>query len=141
MQLLMTMIRTGACCIVRTVLNSQALPTDFTYGGIANWYWRLFEVQLGIIAACIPALRPGYKWSRTKIRTYISSTSKSSHRYFPKEQAQPAVQRIEGEKTARHLRGHPANVYSDPPLILQSRKTTRLGTLGLKSRAYPGTLT
>ncbi len=131
------MIRTGACCIVRTVLNSQALPTDFTYGGIVNWYWRLFEVQLGIIAACIPALRPGYKWSRTKIRTYISSNSKSSHRYFSKEQAQPREQRLEGEKTARHLKAHPANVYSDPPLILQSRETTTVGNLGTEDQSTP----
>lgn len=58
---------TGACCIVRTVLNWQSLPKyDDTYGGIDNWYWRTFEVQLGIIAASIPALRPGYKWLISK---------------------------------------------------------------------------
>ena len=37
----------GACCIVRTVLNFQSIPLDSTYGGIDNWFWRLFEVQLG----------------------------------------------------------------------------------------------
>ena len=51
---------TGACCLVRTVLNNEALPSDETYGGIVNWVWRLFEVTVGIIAACIPTLRPLY---------------------------------------------------------------------------------
>ena len=53
---------TGACCLVRTVLNGQSIPLDGTYDGIVNWVWRLFEVQVGIIAACIPALRPLYGW-------------------------------------------------------------------------------
>lgn len=66
----------GSCCIVRTVLTDASLPTDSTCksfksydvlcgcfhtlawlirqflnidGGITNWFWRLFEVQLGII--------------------------------------------------------------------------------------------
>ena len=52
---------TGVCCIVRTVLNGEAMPVDETYDGIVNWIWRLFEVQFGIIAACIPTLRPFYK--------------------------------------------------------------------------------
>ena len=51
---------TGACCLVRTVLNNQSVPLDGTYDGIINWLWRLFEVQIGIIAACIPTLRPLY---------------------------------------------------------------------------------
>lgn len=59
---------TGACCLVRTVLNNQALPLDETYDGIINWLWRLFEVQIGIIAACIPTLRPFYKWFMERVK-------------------------------------------------------------------------
>ncbi|KAL8714034.1 MAG: hypothetical protein Q9220_002180 [cf. Caloplaca sp. 1 TL-2023] len=121
-------IITGACCIVRTVLNFQAIPKDYTYGGIDNWYWRLFEVQLGIIAACVPALRPGYKWTQTKLRSYISSHTPFSHTRFSKEQ--PQAQHIEEAKTARHLRAHPANVYSDPPMIVASQATTMIGSMG-----------
>ena len=51
---------TGACCLVRTVINNQALPLDESYDGIVKWVWRTFEVQIGIIAACIPTLRPLY---------------------------------------------------------------------------------
>ena len=59
---------TGACCLVRTVLNGESIPADGTYGGIVNWVWRLFEVQVGIIAACIPTLRPLYIWLGRRIR-------------------------------------------------------------------------
>ena len=58
---------TGACCLVRTVLNNQSVPLDGTYNGIINWLWRLFEVQIGIIAACIPTLRPLYLWVMRRI--------------------------------------------------------------------------
>ena len=58
---------TGACCLVRTVLNGQSVPLDGTYDGIINWLWRLFEVQIGIIAACIPTLRPLYLWLMKRV--------------------------------------------------------------------------
>ena len=58
---------TGACCLVRTVLNGQSVPLDGTYNGIINWLWRLFEVQIGIIAACIPTLRPLYLWFMKRV--------------------------------------------------------------------------
>ncbi|KAI4160082.1 MAG: hypothetical protein LQ342_006033 [Letrouitia transgressa] len=57
-------VATGVFCLVRTVLNDEALPPgDPSYGGIVNWVWRLFEVQVGIIAACVPTLRPLYLWT------------------------------------------------------------------------------
>ena len=59
---------TGGCCLVRTVLNNDALALDATYDGIVNWGGRLFEVTLGIIAACVPTLRPGYKWVVSRIK-------------------------------------------------------------------------
>ncbi|KAG6986669.1 hypothetical protein G7Y79_00074g098660 [Physcia stellaris] len=59
---------TGAFCLVRTILNDEALPLDRTYDGIINWIWRLFEVTIGIIAACIPTLRPLYNWSSRKLK-------------------------------------------------------------------------
>ena len=59
---------TGACCLVRTVLNNQSVPLDGTYDGIVNWVWRLFEVQIGIIAACIPTLRPLFIWTTKRFK-------------------------------------------------------------------------
>ena len=57
---------TGACGTVRAALNASSVATDATYGGITNWFWRLFEVNIGIVCACIPALVPGFKWARTQ---------------------------------------------------------------------------
>ena len=73
---------TGACSIVRTVLNGKSLAQDATYGGITNWFWRLFEVDLGLICACIPTLVPLWKWTLTKVKKmYAGSRFKS---YIPR---------------------------------------------------------
>ncbi|KAL8720595.1 MAG: hypothetical protein Q9225_002559 [Loekoesia sp. 1 TL-2023] len=58
---------TGAFSIVRTVLNGQNVARDTSWDILPNWYWRSCEVFFGIVAACIPTLRPGYKWLRAKI--------------------------------------------------------------------------
>ncbi|KAI4252582.1 MAG: hypothetical protein LQ352_004203 [Teloschistes flavicans] len=54
---------TGVFCLVRTVINNQSFPDDESYGGIVNWVWRLFEVSIGIIAACVPTLKPFFPWA------------------------------------------------------------------------------
>lgn len=63
---------TGSLSIVRTVLNGQNEANDPSWDVIPNWYWRSWEVFFGIAAACIPALRPGYKWLVGKIRNGFS---------------------------------------------------------------------
>ena len=70
---------TGACCIVRTVLNWQSEAKDATYGGIDNWMWRAVEVNFGIVAACIPALRPGYKLTVDTVNSYYTKRSGSGY--------------------------------------------------------------
>ncbi|KAL8881809.1 MAG: hypothetical protein Q9192_007717 [Flavoplaca navasiana] len=61
-------VLTGFFCLVRTVINNQSFPEDVTYGGIVNWVWRLFEVSIGIIAACVPTLRPLYPWLKKRVK-------------------------------------------------------------------------
>ncbi len=68
-------ISTAACCVVRTVLNWQNVNSDPTWESVDNWYWRSCEVCIGIIAACIPALRPGYKTVSAGIASYLSHRS------------------------------------------------------------------
>ena len=63
---------TAACCIVRTVLNWQNVNSDPTWDSVFNWYWRAWEVCIGIVAACIPALRPGYRTVSAGISSYLS---------------------------------------------------------------------
>ena len=60
---------TGSLSIVRTALNYQNESPDPTWGSIPNWYWRSWEVFFGIAAACIPTLRPGYKWLVENLKT------------------------------------------------------------------------
>ncbi|KAL8868803.1 MAG: hypothetical protein Q9174_004741 [Haloplaca sp. 1 TL-2023] len=63
---------TAACCIVRTVGNYQNVNSDTTWTSVNNWHWRSWEVSIGIIAACIPPLRPGYKACTTGINSYLT---------------------------------------------------------------------
>ncbi len=51
------------------------MNADSTWESIDNWYWRSWEVCIGITAACIPALRPGYKTITAGITSYISHRS------------------------------------------------------------------
>ena len=67
--------RTAACCIVRTVMNWQNVNSDVTWASVANWYWRSWEVSVGIVAASIPALRPGWRVISSSIHTYLSHRS------------------------------------------------------------------
>ena len=60
---------TGSLAIIRTVLNWQNEPDDPTWASIPNWCLRSWEVFAGIAAACIPTLRPGYKWLVHEIQT------------------------------------------------------------------------
>ena len=59
---------TGSLSIVRTVLNWQNEPDDPTWASVPNLCLRSWEVFAGIAAACIPTLRPGYKWLVEEIR-------------------------------------------------------------------------
>ncbi|KAL8993861.1 MAG: hypothetical protein Q9169_006032 [Polycauliona sp. 2 TL-2023] len=68
-------LMTAACCIVRTVMNWQNVNSDVTWASVANWYWRSWEVSVGIVAASIPALRPGWRVLSTGINTYLSRRS------------------------------------------------------------------
>ncbi len=51
------------------------MHSDQTWEVIDNWYWRSVEVCIGIIAASIPALRPGYRTLSSSITSYLSHRS------------------------------------------------------------------
>ena len=72
-------ILTTACCIVRTILNWQNVNSDPSWESVDNWYWRSWEVCIGITAASVPTLRPGYKRLSNTIASYRSArTSRKS---------------------------------------------------------------
>ncbi|KAL8700527.1 MAG: hypothetical protein Q9201_005402 [Fulgogasparrea decipioides] len=82
--------------LVSLASRANRLHTKLTAGldgGIDNWFWRLsvldpeenechlsfrsFEIQIGIMAACAPALLPGYKWLDSLVRDLIAFRSRS----------------------------------------------------------------
>ena len=98
---------TGSLSIVRTVLNWQNETDDPSWDSIPNWYWRTWEVFFGLAAACIPTLRPGYKWLASKLRAR-----------FTKIDSNPAV-------------GNPWTPPKPAALLKSSKKkTTDVSTLG-----------
>ncbi|KAI9658765.1 MAG: hypothetical protein M1821_002325 [Bathelium mastoideum] len=68
---------TAAFCIVRTVLNYQNVNQDGTWESVPNWYFRSWEVCIGIVAASIPALRPGYRVLSSTLHSYASARGSS----------------------------------------------------------------
>ncbi|KAL8659611.1 MAG: hypothetical protein Q9202_007051 [Teloschistes flavicans] len=90
---------TGACCIGRTVLNFQAMPKDKTFGGVTHWMWRAFEVNIGIMAACAPALLPGFRWLNSLFKGFALSRSQSKS---PDEVHLKSVERKSPENDIGH---------------------------------------
>lgn len=91
---------TGSFCLVRTVLNKESIPLDATYDGIVNWVWRLFEVTIGIIAACVPTLRPLYTWG---MRKYRGEHALDDNIRFPMSQSKPSgwTENVENARSSR----------------------------------------
>lgn len=95
---------TAACCIVRTVLNWQNINSDPTWDSVNNWYWRDWEVFIGIVAACIPALRPGYKTMSAGISSYLSHRSaRKSSDFALVDLRHPSYPPANREANAQHI--------------------------------------
>ncbi|KAI9698831.1 MAG: hypothetical protein M1820_007338 [Bogoriella megaspora] len=69
---------TASFCIVRTVLNYQNINDDVTWESVPNWTYRSWEVGIGVVAASVPALRPGYKVVASTVHSYTSTRSAST---------------------------------------------------------------
>lgn len=117
---------TGSLSLVRTVLNYQNVTNDPTWLSNPNWYWRTWEVLFGVAAACIPTLRPGYKWLIQKLQsnssyqrlfsTFISRRKSSKTSTATEKPEQPKKQhQCIGSKTKRavSLKRHQGQSNSD----------------------------
>ncbi|KAI9762869.1 MAG: hypothetical protein M4579_000222 [Chaenotheca gracillima] len=103
---------TGACCVVRTILNWQTQAPDLTWGGIDNWAWRCIEVNVGIIAACIPTLLPGYRFVKHKVHTITGTGTNASSSYN------------RDRDRATYWRGHPRTPrksYGEQPMSISEK--------------------
>lgn len=58
-------------------MNWQNVSSDPTWASLPNWYIRTWEVLFGVVAACVPALRPGYKWLIVQIHTRVGTARQS----------------------------------------------------------------
>lgn len=75
---------TAGITIVRTALSWQVKVEDSTWVGVGNAFARIFEINLGIIAACIPLMKPLLRSVRQRIRTQRSSERLDSEENLPK---------------------------------------------------------
>ncbi|KAL9083686.1 MAG: hypothetical protein Q9165_008414 [Trypethelium subeluteriae] len=68
---------TAGLCMVRTILNWETENQDPTWESVPTWAFRSWEVTVGITAACIPAMRPGYRVVTASLHNYYSLRSSS----------------------------------------------------------------
>ena len=121
---------TAGLCIVRTVLNWQTYNFDPTWEGVPNYIIRHWEICVGVIAACIPALRPGYCVVITSISTNCSLRHRSSFsQYHQSNSESGCVGRIrakmEGKCEDVEEKAHLAKEISHPEPVARDYPATR----------------
>ncbi|KAL8915510.1 MAG: hypothetical protein Q9171_000075 [Xanthocarpia ochracea] len=77
---------TGGICIGRTALSGQIKSMDVSWAGVPNALARVFEINLGIIAACMPIMKPFVRYVKARVTgqdphdiLYRSRTPSVSH--------------------------------------------------------------
>lgn len=51
---------------MRTALSGEIKSVDVTWEGIPNAFARIFEINLGIIGACVPIMKPLFRYIHAK---------------------------------------------------------------------------
>ena len=69
---------TAVACIVRTVLTYQIKKSDLSWVGVGLTMAKCLEVNLGIIAACLPLMKPLYTFIRSGQRPRRASSGAKS---------------------------------------------------------------
>lgn len=68
-------IFTAVCCTVRTALSGGITNPDLTWAVTTSVGWRLPEVNIGIVCANAPVMRPLYLFFRGRLASQIRSKS------------------------------------------------------------------
>ena len=72
LQLLMGLgVVTAISCTIRTVFSYQIKAEDKTWQGIPNALCRIFEINLGIVAANAPMMRPLWNYCKRRYRAHM----------------------------------------------------------------------
>ena len=87
---------TGVTAIVRTIITkeviSQGKTADFSWISIDLRVWGELEILIGIIAACVPAVKPLYSKAATSLLSW--SKGKSSRGYLDESEVQHRLHTI-----------------------------------------------
>ncbi|KAL8752794.1 MAG: hypothetical protein Q9184_005623 [Pyrenodesmia sp. 2 TL-2023] len=69
---------TAGCSLVRTILSSRVKDPDITWADLTTAAWRATEVNLGIICANAPIVRPLYLYYKGRLRILQDTTTGTS---------------------------------------------------------------
>ena len=85
-------------------MNWQNVNSDPTWASIDNWYWRSWEVCIGIVAASIPALRPGYKALSSSLQSFcLHRSTRESSAFDPLKEGHPLTISSDEGALSRHM--------------------------------------
>ncbi|KAL8663466.1 MAG: hypothetical protein Q9168_008094 [Polycauliona sp. 1 TL-2023] len=98
---------TAVCCIVRTTLTGAVHAHDVTWAISANVGWRLPEVNIGIVCANAPVLRPLYLFFRGRLATQQSGSVTA---YSKSKRIPNGVTKIDADDTFHDLENAPSDL-------------------------------
>lgn len=137
---------TAACCTVRTALNWQNVTSDPTWTSVYNLYWRAAEVNFGIIAACLPPLRPAYATTTSFLKSYLSRVSTKRSSTFTRivegkstkarSDEEPIVQR--GTNAAQQITSPLEAASHDASAEVDRARKYGIGEEGFEMKSIPG---
>ncbi|KAL8833215.1 MAG: hypothetical protein Q9170_004410 [Blastenia crenularia] len=92
------------------------------------------------LASSLPAFPrfvQGTSGPKPRFAAILAHTFRATTRFSKSSKELRQAQHLEVVKVTRHLTAHPANVYSDPPMLLGSQTTTAVGSLFSGELAMP----
>lgn len=108
-------IITGAIAVARTATAFQVKSDDLSWVGVPNAMTRIFEVNIGNIAACVPILKPFTRYVHAII------TGRDPHQILRRKTSDNSLHqrwyaRGFGFWTSRHIKGDSAYARQEPEL-------------------------
>ncbi|KAL8757326.1 MAG: hypothetical protein Q9199_002310 [Rusavskia elegans] len=115
---------TAVCCTVRTALSAAVKSPDVTWDVVANVAWRLPEVNIGIVCANAPALRPIYLYFQGRLASQQSNSRTAYSR--DKMMNSSAKRKVQGD-----LENGESNVTSGSVGTAETAVSYEMGIVGL----------
>ncbi|KAL9028733.1 MAG: hypothetical protein Q9196_002951 [Gyalolechia fulgens] len=132
--------------IAQGALSGQVKSSDVTWEGLPNAIARMFEINLGIIAACAPIMKPLYRYLYARATgkdprevLYRTRTPSVSHTHTTWYKRWRFGSRGYRSRSSKSLQANPFHYPSVPPLPEQDsviRQSLHLPLQGLKVEAY-----